>query len=61
MKSVWKTRSSATEPSEATYFGIWSSTCPFGSTEYEPYSHPPLRFSIGRIRMNASTAWIWLS
>ena len=22
------------------------------------YSHPPLRFSTGRIRMNASTAWI---
>jgi hypothetical protein len=25
------------------------------------YSHPPLRFSTGRIRMNASTAWIWPS
>jgi hypothetical protein len=24
----------------------------------ERYSHPPLRFSIGRILMNASTAWI---
>jgi hypothetical protein len=22
------------------------------------YSHPPLRFSTGRILMNASTAWI---
>jgi hypothetical protein len=22
------------------------------------YSHPPFRFSTGRIRMNASTAWI---
>ena len=25
------------------------------------HSHPPLRFSTGRIRMNASTAWIWPS
>jgi hypothetical protein len=27
----------------------------------ERYSHPPLRFSTGRIRMKASTAWIWPS
>ena len=26
-----------------------------------PHCHPPLRFSTGRIRMNASTAWIWPS
>ena len=25
---------------------------------WQRYSHPPLRFSTGRIRMNASTAWI---
>jgi len=43
--------------------GILGSLSPGVSTgaDYgmsERYSHPPLRFSIGRILMNASTAWI---
>jgi hypothetical protein len=49
----------ANPPEDAIYLN-----CGCGSTSNTPksaarrYSHPPLRFSTGRILMNASTAWI---
>ena len=41
--------------------GVLKLMCPNLVVHLTRYSHPPLRFSTGRIRMNASTAWIWPS